>query len=145
MKQIQKVWAELSKGTNLSSKKREVKLNVVQEIENSREFLEEAVSDVSYFIEEYLPDVEKQLFEIRNNLDNFIVNSTGSSIEDAYEELQTALGKLEENAKALGMDANDIYDEFDQAEDELSNSESVVNGFASMEKDFDIVFRLTNL
>jgi hypothetical protein len=147
-KAVQNLWAELSKGkkdTNLSSEKREVKLNVVQEIENSRSFLNDAVADVSYMVDEYLPDVEKQLFKIRTDLDNFLVNSNGSAIEDAYDELQTALGKLEENAKALGMDANDIYDEFDQAEDELSDSESYVNSWGDMEKNFDIVFRLTNL
>lgn len=149
MYRIAKVWEELDKlkgrHANLSSNKREVKLNVVQEIENSRSFLNDAVADVSYMVDEYLPDVEKQLFEIRTNLDNFLVNSNGSAIEDAYEELQTALGKLEENAKALGMDANDIYDEFNQAEDELSDSEDYVNGWADMEKNFEIVFRLTNL
>ena len=151
MSRLNKIYTQLSEAQSkvrkakLNKKGKEVKLNVVQEIENSRDFLRDAVSDVAYMVDDYLPKVEKQLFDIRRDLDNFIVNSTGSSIEDAYEQLQDALTLLDDKARDLGIDPNEIYDEFKDAEDDLSNAEGYINQYADMEKEYELVFTLTNL
>ncbi len=148
MKQIQKVWAELSKGkksTNLSSKKRKVELNLMQEIANSREYLENSMGEASYIVDEFAPDKEDQLYEIQKDLDNIIVNSEASSLGVFIDELKEKLDTLEAKANDLGMDADELYDEFDDAKRELENAESVYSQFSDLDKDYPLLFRLTNL
>lgn len=148
MKQIQKVWAELSKGkkgTNLSSKTRKVELNLMQDIANSREYLENSMGEASYIVDEFAPDKEDQLYEIQKDLDNIIVNSEASSLGVFIDELKEKLDTLEAKANDLGMDADELYDEFDDAKRELENAESVYSQFSDLDKDYPLLFRLTNL
>jgi chaperonin cofactor prefoldin len=148
MKQIQKVWAELAKvkkGTNLSSKTRKVELNLMQDIANSREYLENSMGEASYIVDEFAPDKEDQLYEIQKDLDNIIVNSEASSLGVFIDELKEKLDTLEAKAKDLGMDADELYDEFDDAKRELENAESVYSQFSDLDKDYPLLFRLTNL
>jgi chaperonin cofactor prefoldin len=148
MKQIQKVWAELAKvkkGTNLSSKTRKVELNLMQDIANSREYLENSMGEASYIVDEFAPDKEDQLYEIQKDLDNIIVNSEASSLGVFIDELKEKLDTLEAKAKDLGMDADELYDEFDDSKRELENAESVYSQFSDLDKDYPLLFRLTNL
>lgn len=148
MKQIQKVWAELAKGkkgTNLSSKTRKVELNLMQDIANSREYLENSMGEASYIVDEFAPDKEDQLYEIQKDLDNIIVNSEASSLGVFIDELKEKLDTLEAKANDLGMDADELYDEFDDAKRELENAESVYSQFSDLDKDYPLLFRLTNL
>jgi len=149
MKKVQKVWAELSKGkkgTNLSSNKRKVALNIMQEIANQREYLETAYSEASYIVDEFAPEKEDELYKIASDLDNIIVNSEASSLYVFIDELKEKLDTLEAKANDLGMDANELYDEFDDAKSELEDAQRLWdNGWSKLDKENPLLFRLTNL
>ena len=62
MKRVEKIWAELSQSKNKTKlstgSKRNVKLSVVDELENLYDQLEEQTSLTSYFAYEYIPEME---------------------------------------------------------------------------------------
>ena len=148
MKQVQKVWAELSKGkkaTKLSSKKRKVELNLMQEIENLRSYMEDSASEASYIVNEFAPEKEDMLYDIQRDLDNIIVNSEASSLSDFISDLKDKLETLEDKARDLGMDANELYDEFDDAMRELEFAEQTQGQWDDMKDEYPLLFRLTNL
>jgi len=148
MKQVQKVWAELSKGkkaTKLSSKKRKVELNLMQEIENLRSYMEDSASEASYIVNEFAPEKEDMLYDIQRDLDNIIVNSEASSLETFISDLKDKLETLEDKARDLGMDANELYDEFDDAMRELEFAEQTQGQWDDMKDEYPLLFRLTNL
>jgi len=122
MKKVEKIWAELSKGKkgiNLSSNKRNVKLNAIQEIENVRGYSETAMSEASYIIQELMPEMEDKCYEIQMQVDNIIVNSEANALEDFANDLEQAIEVIEKSASDLGIDAEEIYDEIDEARREL--------------------------
>lgn len=127
MKKVQKVWAELSKGTKatkLSGNKRSVKLSLVDDIENLMDQVEESSSDLTYFTYEMIDDLEEKLSDISLALDEMIINSQMMYAIDAAEELSELLDKVEESAKGLGMEADDIFDRFDDAKEMVDNVRS---------------------
>lgn len=101
MKQIQKVWAELSKGkkgTNLSSKKREVKLSVADDIEKGIKSADDQWRKL-----------DDKLNYWYNNI--FALNDEWSVIYDSYTEFDSTMKALkamnDQYAKAaeeFGMD-----------------------------------------
>jgi len=148
MKKVQKVWAELSKGkknTNLSSKKRGVKLNAIQDVENAREYGENAYNEAVYIIEELMPELEDACYEVQRKVDNIIVNSEASSLEDFADELTDAIKRIEDSASALGVDADEIYDEIDEAKRMMALMRATQGEFDDLEDKFPLVYRLTNL
>ena len=148
MKQIQKVWAELSKGkkgTNLSSNKRRVELNLMQEIENMREYMETSMNEASYIVDEFAPEKEDELYEIQRDLDNIIVNSEASSLETFISDLKDKMDTLEAKANDIGMDADELYDEFDETKKELEYANDILGKWDDLKNEYPLLFRLTNL
>ena len=148
MRKVEKIWAELSKGkkaTKLSSKKRKVELNLMQEIENLRSYMEDSASEASYIVNEFAPEKEDMLYDIQRDLDNIIVNSEASSLSDFISDLKDKLETLEDKARDLGMDANELYDEFDDAMRELEFAEQTQGQWDDMKDEYPLLFRLTNL
>jgi len=148
MRKVEKIWAELSKGkkaTKLSSKKRKVELNLMQEIENLRSYMEDSASEASYIVNEFAPEKEDMLYDIQRDLDNIIVNSEASSLETFISDLKDKLETLEDKARDLGMDANELYDEFDDAMRELEFAEQTQGQWDDMKDEYPLLFRLTNL
>jgi len=148
MKKVEKIWAELSKGKkgiNLSSNKRNVKLNAIQEIENVRGYSETAMSEASYIIQELMPEMEDKCYEIQMQVDNIIVNSEANALEDFANDLEQAIEVIEKSANDLGIDAEEIYDEIDEARRELDFMRSLQGDWDDLEREYPLVYRLTNL
>ena len=72
MKQaVQKLWAELGKANKpakFSKQGKEVKLSVVDDIQNQRDYLENAYSELSYILNEWAGDKEDALYKIQGEL-----------------------------------------------------------------------------
>ena len=148
MRKVEKIWAELSKGKkgiNLSSNKRNVKLNAIQEIENVRGYSETAMSEASYIIQELMPEMEDKCYEIQMQVDNIIVNSEANALEDFANDLEQAIEVIEKSASDLGIDAEEIYDEIDEARRELDFMRSLQGDWDDLEREYPLVYRLTNL
>jgi len=148
MKKVEKIWAELSKGKkgiNLSSNKRNVKLNAIQEIENVRGYSETAMSEASYIIQELMPEMEDKCYEIQMQVDNIIVNSEANALEDFANDLEQAIEVIEKSANDLGIDPEEIYDEIDDARNELQDMRSLQGDWDDLEREYPLVYRLTNL
>jgi len=127
MKKLQQVWAELSKakkGTNLGSTKRNVKLSLVDDIERKMGEVEGSMMDLTYFTYEMMDDLEEKLSDISLAVDEMIINSQMLFAKDASDELNDLLDKVEESAKGLGMNADDIFDRFDEAREMVQTTES---------------------
>jgi len=120
MKKLQKVWAELSKankGTKLSSNKRNVKLSLVDDIERLMDDTEDAQGMLSYFTYEIIDEQEEKLSDINLVIDEMIINSGMLNAVDYAEEMQGLLEKVEESAKGLGMDADEVFDRYNEAKE----------------------------
>ena len=120
MKKLQKVWAELSKankGTKLSSNKRNVKLSLIDDIESLMDYTEETQSTLSYFTYEIIGEQEEKLQDISLVIDEMIINSEMLNAKDSAEELGELLAKVEESAKGLGMDADEVFDRYNEAKE----------------------------
>mgnify|MGYP006079841839 FL=1 len=134
MKKLQKVWAELSKankGTKLSSNKRNVKLSLIDDIESLMDYTEETQSTLSYFTYEIIGEQEEKLQDISLVIDEMIINSEMLNAKDSAEELGELLEKVEESAKGLGMDADEVFDRYDEAKELVQNTISIHDDLVS--------------
>tara|TARA_R110000823_G_C15829619_1_gene490099 strand:+ start:374 stop:868 length:495 start_codon:yes stop_codon:yes gene_type:complete len=134
MKKLQKVWAELSKGnkgTKLSSNKRNVKLSLIDDIESLMDYTEETQSTLSYFTYEIIGEQEEKLQDISLVIDEMIINSEMLNAKDSAEELGELLAKVEESAKGLGMDADEVFDRYDEAKELVQNTISTHDDLVS--------------
>ena len=125
MKKLQKVWAELSKankGTKLSSNKRNVKLSIVDDVENKMSELEDYYNDLTYFTYEMLPELSEKAAEVNLALDEMIINSGMTFAKDAADELNDLLAKIEDSAKELGLSPDDVFDQYDDAKEMADNA-----------------------
>jgi hypothetical protein len=137
MKQVQKVWAELSKankGTKLSAKKRNAKLSVIDDVERSMSELEGAYQDLTYFTYEMLPELSEKAYDVNLAIDEMIINSEMMYAKDAGEGLLMNLERIEETASSLGIDPQEVFDQFDEAkemaEDAIRAHEDLVKAWS---------------
>lgn len=117
MKAVNKVWAELSKGkkaTKLSAKKREVKLSLVDELEDLYNRLEEQTGITSYFAYEWVEEAEQKVIDAIDGLDDYLINSSMSYLAETGQEALEALAKLEANAESLGIDPEEVYPDYEE-------------------------------
>jgi len=128
-KQVQKIWAELSKakrkGTKLSAKKRNVKLSVVDELESLYDQLEEQTSLCSYFASEWVNEAEAKVIDAIDGLDDYLINSSMSYLADTGKEALEAIAKLEESAKSLGIDPEEIYPDYQEVKEWAEGAEDL--------------------
>jgi archaellum component FlaC len=119
-KGVQKLWAELGKAqkpAKLSKQGKQVKLNTVQEAQTSFNELEDSLGDLTYFAYEVINDQEDKLGEIMDVIDNMIINSSMLYAKDSAESLLESLEKIEKSAKDLGVDPEDVFDQYEEAKD----------------------------
>lgn len=122
-KGVQKLWAELGKAqkpaklSKQSKAARGVKLNTVQEAQTSFDELEDSLGDLTYFAYEVIEEQENKLGEIMDVVDNMIINSSMLYAKDAAESLMESLDKIEKSAKDLGVDPDDVFDNYEEAKD----------------------------
>ena len=121
MKKVQNIWAELSKAkkapqrTKLSAKKRNVKLSKVEEAYAQYEELRDAHSELAYFVDEVLPDLEDKMSDIYRTVDEYFINGQIRYVEEIAQNLYENLQDIADSAKELGLDNSEIFDEYDDA------------------------------
>ena len=147
MKQgVQKLWAELGKAqkpAKFSKQGKEVKLSKVDDAERLYEELRDAYSEASYFIDEVLPDLEDKMSEIYSTVDEYFINGQMRYMEEASSNLIEVLSEIENSAKALGIDTDEIYPDFDEAFD-LTNAADGYGSEAKREWESSRVSRASN-
>ena len=133
MKKVQNIWAELSKTkkapqrTKLSAKKRNVNLNKVDEAYELYEELRSSFSELSYFVDEVFPELEEKMSDIYMTLDEYFINGEMRYAPETAENLREKLNEIEESASELGIDAQDIFDDFDDARQLQADTEDYID------------------
>jgi len=127
------------------SKTRKLKLSVVDEIESMKIYIEEATSEAFYVADELMPEMEEACFDIRNKVDNIIVNAQANGLSDDLPDFRKLVQSLEEKSGELGLDPSDIYDEYEEVKELLDNATRAAERWDGMEDEYPIVYRLTNL
>ena len=149
MSRLNRIYTQLSESGKKTktklSKKRSVKLSLINDIENQKSYLEDAYNELSYILSEWAMDKEEKLYKIQGELDNIIVNSEATSTEIFIQELSEPLKRLEDNAKSLGIDPDEIYDEYQDAKDLIADASRLWRDWEDFDKEFPLVARLTNL
>ena len=131
MNKVQNIWAELSKAkkapqrTKLSAKKRNVKLSIIDELEDLYGQLEEATANASYFAYEMVPDMDDKVRDAIKGLDDMLLNSNMSDLRDIANEVKDRLAKFEEINKDLGLDMSDIYPDYDELKGWADNADDL--------------------
>ena len=147
-KGVQKLWAELSKAqkpAKLSKQGKQVKLSLVDDIEKQKGYLEDAYSELSYILNDWAGEKEDELYKIQGELDNIIVNSEATSTDIFIQELSEPLKRLEDNAKSLGIDPDEIYDEYQDAKDMIEDASRLWRDWEDFKNEYPLISRLTNL
>jgi len=147
-KGVQKLWADLAaakKPAKLSKQGKEVKLSLVDDIEKQKGYLEDAYSELSYILNDWAGEKEDELYKIQGELDNIIVNSEATSTDIFIQELSEPLKRLEDNAKSLGIDPDEIYDEYQDAKDMIEDASRLWRDWEDFKNEYPLISRLTNL
>ena len=147
-KGVQKLWAELAaakKPAKLSKQGKQVKLSLVDDIEKQKGYLEDAYSELSYILNDWAGEKEDELYKIQGELDNIIVNSEATSTDIFIQELSEPLKRLEDNAESLGIDPDEIYDEYQDAKDMIEDASRLWRDWEDFKNEYPLISRLTNL
>ena len=147
-KGVQKLWAELAaakKPAKLSKQGRGVKLSLVDDIEKQKGYLEDAYNELSYILNDWAGEKEDELYKIQGELDNIIVNSEATSTDIFIQELSEPLKRLEDNAESLGIDPDEIYDEYQDAKDMIEDASRLWRDWEDFKNEYPLISRLTNL
>jgi len=112
------VFAKLfSKPANTKlSKTRRVNMSVVEDIQDAWSNFEEISSLASYYANERFDELIDEIYEFRSKLseevDNLVVNTSVSMLEEEGENLIKLLDKLESAAADLDTDPSELLDEY---------------------------------
>ena len=112
--------------TSLKSQK--VNLSLVSTIETEAGAFEDAESEASWLAYEWGDEIIDAYSDFRQqyNLDDYIVNGSTRNLEEITETLAEALNELETKADELGIDPNEIYDDFDDLKQRVDNAPSLL-------------------
>ena len=126
---LNKLYSENNKVFAVLSTKKKIDLSLVDDIENEIDSFDEAESDASYLAYEYGDDiiVAYEDFQSKYDLDNYIVNGPVTLLEDYAADLKVKLDKLQVAADELGINPNDIYEDYDNLRDRVAESNSLYN------------------
>ena len=113
--------------TSLKSQK--VDLSLVSTIITEAGAFDEAESEASYLAYEYGDEIIGAYEDFRSqyDLDNYIINGSTTDLGDITEILADALNELETKANELGIDPNEIYDDFDDLKQRVDNAPSLLS------------------
>jgi len=112
--------------TSLKSQK--INLSLVSTIETEAGAFEDAESEASWLAYEWGDEIIDAYSDFRQqyNLDDYIVNGSTRNLEEITETLAEALNELETKADELGIDPNEIYDDFDDLKQRVDNAPSLL-------------------
>ena len=104
------------KKTDLSkfSNKKKVDLSIVDDIQNKLDSFEEAEGLASYLAYEYGDEIMEAFSNLQQkyNIDDYVVNSSVTSLDEFAENLAKDLDKVQAAADELGLDPSDLYDNY---------------------------------
>ena len=125
---LEKVYSKLpNQKVNLKAHK--VDLSLVDDIQNELDRFEQAESEASYLAYEYGDEILDAYYEFRNkySLDDYIINGSTRDLEEVSEILATALSELQTKAEELGIDPNEILNDFDEIKQRVDNAPALNN------------------
>ena len=123
------VFSKIAKGMP----KKQVKLSIVQDLITEFDSLEEASSLASYLAYEWGDEIMEAFwdFRMKYNIDDFIVNSSVTSLKEYADDYRGKLEELEQKANDLGLNPSDIYDNYEEAKGIVDNADSTYNDMIS--------------
>ena len=125
---LEKVYSKLpNQKVNLKAHK--VALSLVSTIITEADAFEQAESEASYLAYDYGDEIMDAYsdFRVKYNLDDYIINGSTTDLGDITEILSDALNELETKANELGIDPNEIYDNFDDLKQRVDNAPSLLS------------------
>lgn len=124
---LDKLYSEDNKVFAVLSTQRKIDLSLVDDIENEIDSFEEAEADASYLANEFGDEIIDAYDDFRSkyNLDDYVVNGPVSLLEDYAADLKVKLDKLQVAADELGINPNDIYEEYDYLRDRVDDASSL--------------------
>ena len=111
-------------------KAHKVTLSLVDDIQNELNGFEDAFNDAQYLGNSYGDEIIDKISDFRNEvgqIDDFIINGSVRNLEEVSEKIGKALEELEVKAEELGVNPNDILNDFDYLKERVNNSFSVNN------------------
>ena len=125
---LEKVYSKLpNQKVNLKAHK--VALSLVDDIQNELDRFEQAESEASYLAYEYGDEIIDAYDEFRSKypIDDYIINGSTRDLEEVSENISKALAELQTKAEELGIDPNEILNDFDDIKQRADNSSALNN------------------
>ena len=125
---LEKVYSKLP-NQKVNLKKQKVALSLVDDIQNELDRFEQAESEASYLAYEYGDEIMDAYndFSMKYNIDDYIINGATRDLEEVSENIGKALSELQTKAEELGIDPNEILNDFDDIKQRADNSSALNN------------------
>ena len=123
---LEKVYSKLpNQKVNLKAHK--VALSLVDDIQNELDRFEQAESEASYLAYDYGDEIMDAYndFSMKYNIDDYIINGATRDLEEVSENIGKALSELQTKAEELGIDPNEILNDFDDIKQRVDNAEAL--------------------
>lgn len=128
-------------------KNHNVKLSLIDEINQEYEYVDEAVGIASYYGSERLEELEDKYLDLQTEIsievDNMAVNSSVAYVEEGTEKLREMLAKIESTADELGMTASELYDNYEEVKELATGGMAIYDEFVDRYKEFVRLVGLT--
>jgi len=123
---LEKVYSKMP-NNKVDLKAHKVDLSLVDDIYNELDSFEQAESEASYLAYDYGDEIMEAYsdFSMKYSLDDYIINGTTKYLEESAEKLATALAELQTKAEELGIDPNEILNDFDDIKQRVDNAEQL--------------------
>ena len=101
----------------------------MDDIQNELDRFEQAESEASYLAYEYGDEIIDAYDEFRSKypIDDYIINGATRDLEEVSENISKALSELQTKAEELGIDPNEILNDFDDIKQRADNSSALNN------------------
>ena len=109
-----------------------VDLSLVDDIDNEYDWLEMSYSEASYgpeLFEEWIDRVNEFNSEMSMSVDNFVVNGSARSFEEAADNMRVKIDELELKAEELGISPDSLVSNYSEIKSILDNASAVNEDF----------------
>lgn len=127
---IEKAQPKRSKFTKAKPNRVAVKLAMVDEIYDYWEEFQNAESDASWLAYEWGDQLIEKIDEYRmeiGQIDDFIVNGNIRNLEESMDNLFDRINAIREKSDELGIDPNDIVQDYDEIERRIGSAPSLLS------------------
>jgi len=122
----------------LKPAKKAVELSIVNDIDNSFDWLEQSYSDASYGVD-FMQEWEQKIYDFSTELsiavDNYVINGAAYSFQEEAQNMQARIDKLETKADELGIMPGDLISNYEEIKEILNNADSVDTEFRNAYKE----------